>query len=230
MKRLESVERARGGPARIQIYAALRSAIVRGDLSPGAQLSENALSAEMGVSRTPIREALARLRDDRLIEIVPQLGTFVARISDQAVSDAQFIREALECAAVRLTAEIVTEENISELESNLEAQARAVTAEDYDAFYLLDDAFHRDLTTLSGHQTIWSVSERAEPHLNRVRRLTPVVPGYLDELVAQHRTVLTAVADHDADRSEASLRHHHRMVLAQLSQLRRRHPDFFDGV
>ena len=79
----------------------LRDAIVAAQLEPGRQLSENELAALLGVSRTPIREALQRLRDDRLVEIVPQLGTFVTRISENAVADAQFVREALECAAVR---------------------------------------------------------------------------------------------------------------------------------
>ena len=86
LQSLESVRRAAGSPARIQVYAALRQAIVRGELEPGQQISENALAANLGVSRTPVREALARLRDDRLVEIVPQLGTFVSRISPQAVS------------------------------------------------------------------------------------------------------------------------------------------------
>src|ERR671936_1621606 len=97
-------ERRTGVPARTQVYAALRDAIVRAELEPGRRLSENELASWLGVSRTPIREALVRLRDERLVEIVPQLGTFVSRISPQAVADAQFVREALECAAVRAAA------------------------------------------------------------------------------------------------------------------------------
>ena len=77
--------------------------------SPGRQLSENELAAWLGVSRTPVREALARLREEGLVEIVAQLGTFVAPISPRAVTDAQFVREALECAAVRKAAELATD-------------------------------------------------------------------------------------------------------------------------
>ena len=109
--------------ARVQAYAALREAIVRAELAPGRQLSENELASRLGVSRTPIREALVRLRDERLVEIVPQLGTFVTRISGQAVGDAQFIREALECACVRRAAELATEDDVAALEDNLRAQA-----------------------------------------------------------------------------------------------------------
>src|SRR5918912_1906760 len=85
-----------GVPVRTQVSATLRDAIIRAELAPGRKLSENELANWLGVSRTPIREALVRLRDERLVAIVPQLGTYVSRISPQAVSDAHFIREALE--------------------------------------------------------------------------------------------------------------------------------------
>src|SRR3954465_11416261 len=111
--------------ARDQVYDRLRASIVTAELEPGRQLSENELAGRLGVSRTPVREALVRLRDDRLVEIVPQLGTFVAPISDRAVGDAQFVREALECAALRAAAPRVTAEDLDALEQNLAAQERA---------------------------------------------------------------------------------------------------------
>src|SRR5215212_7338843 len=97
-------ERSRRGPARAHVYATLRDAIVAAQLEPGRQVSENEIAALLGVSRTPVREALQRLREERLVAIVPQLGTFVTHISETAVSDAQFVREALECSAIRSTA------------------------------------------------------------------------------------------------------------------------------
>src|SRR4051794_32801525 len=96
-------ERSRRGPARAQAYTALRDAIVSAQLAPGRQISENELASLLGVSRTPIREALQRLSEERLVAIVPQLGTFVTHISEAGLSDAQFVREALECAAIRGT-------------------------------------------------------------------------------------------------------------------------------
>jgi DNA-binding transcriptional regulator YhcF (GntR family) len=126
-------ERRTGVPARTQVYAALRDAIIRAELEPGRRLSENELAARFGVSRTPIREALVRLRDERLVAIVPQYGTFVSQISPQAVSDAQFLREALECAAIREAATLATEDDIALLEENLRAQERAEERGDFDA-------------------------------------------------------------------------------------------------
>jgi DNA-binding FadR family transcriptional regulator len=86
MERLDRLTRGEHSTvsARVQVYAALREAIVRAELEPGRQLSENELAGRLGVSRTPVREALVRLRDERLVEIVPQLGTFVTRISARA--------------------------------------------------------------------------------------------------------------------------------------------------
>jgi DNA-binding GntR family transcriptional regulator len=225
---LESVRRSTGAPPRIQAYATLRAAIVRGELAPGLKLSENALAAELGVSRTPVREALARLREDRLVDVVPQLGTFVSRIDPAAVRDAQFIREALECAAVRRAAEVAGDDDVARLEENLQAQERAAGQGDLDSFYVLDDAFHRALCDLSGHAAVWAVSERAKSHLNRVRRLSLGEPDYLSAMIAEHRSVLAAIWEHDSERAEEALRHHLRMVLRELPRLREREPDFFE--
>jgi DNA-binding GntR family transcriptional regulator len=169
-----------------------------------------------------------RLRDERLVEIVPQLGTFVTRISTPAVADAQFIREALECACVRRAAELATEDDVAALEDNIRAQEHARDADDFDAFYLLDDTFHQSLCDMSEHRAVWPVSQRARGHLNRVRRLSMPVPSYLAEMIEQHRRVVSAVADHDCDGAEALLRDHLRNVLQEVPRIRAQHPGFFE--
>lgn len=229
MQALSKLRRDGRSPAPVQAYEALRDAIVRVDLSPGQQLSENELATQLGVSRTPVREALARLRDERLVLVVPQLGTFVARISPAAVGDAQFIREALECAAVRLAAENASAADLAVLEENLIGQERARADADLDSFYHLDDAFHRALCDLSRHQAVWAISQRAKSHLNRVRRLSLTVPSYLPEMIDEHRRVLSAVAERDPDAAELALRYHLRQVLRELPTIRSEHPDFFEA-
>ncbi len=226
---LDRYQRDRGSSTRVQVYAALRDAIVRGELQPGQQLSENSLAARIGVSRTPIREAIGRLREDRLVETVPQLGTFVARVNPTAISDAQFIREALECAAIRLSATVAKEQDIAELEENLHQQERAREAGDLDSFYLLDDSFHHALCDLSGHRSVWIVSERAKAHLNRIRRLSLGMPDYMKVMFSEHRLVLDAVAANDADLAEDLLRSHLRAVLREVPRMRAEHPDYFEG-
>jgi GntR family transcriptional regulator, rspAB operon transcriptional repressor len=215
-------------PTRVQAYAVLREAIVSMRLEPGALLSENELARRLGVSRTPVREALIRLRDERLVRIVPQRGTFVAPISLGAVADAQFVREALECAAVRLAAERATEDGIAGLWANLDAQRRAQDRGDYEAFWLLDEGLHAGLCDLSGHGIASSLARRARGHLDRVRRLSLPRSSYLEEMTSEHERVVTAVAEGDPDGAEAALRLHLRMVLSELSRLRTENPELFE--
>ena len=212
----------------VQIYRHLRRQIVAGDYVPLQPLSENELAARFGVSRTPIREALGKLEEERLVSILPQYGTFVAPILTDRVFSDQFVREALECAAIRLATERAREEDLAELQANLAAQDRAQAGGDADAFDRLDDALHRRLCELSGREIAWQLSRRANGHLDRVRRLSLPEPGYLGEMVTEHRQVVAAVADRDPDHAEATLRHHLRMVLSSLPHIREVHPDYFE--
>jgi DNA-binding GntR family transcriptional regulator len=225
---LPVAERSRRGPARAHVYTALRDAIVSGQLEPGRQISENELAARLGVSRTPIREALQRLREERLVAVVPQYGTFVTHISESGVSDAQFVREALECAAIRGTALRARDQDLGALEAIIRRQDAAREANDSDSFYVLDDELHQLLCDLSGHDIAWSLSQRAKGHLNRIRRLSMPEPGYMMEMIGEHRAVVAAVAAHDPDQAEQALRHHLRMVLSTLPAIREQHPDYFE--
>lgn len=222
-------ERGRPGEStRDRVYASLRDAITAAQLEPGRRLSENELAGELGVSRTPIREALALLREERLVAIVPQLGTFVTLISPRAVEDAAFVREALECASVRLAALRVGDEQLEDLEANIEMQERAVARGDAARFDRLDHALHRLLSVASGRPIAWALAQRANGQLDRVRRLSLPDPGFLADMLGEHRDVVAAVAAHDPDAAEAAMRHHVRMVTSLLGAIRRAHPEYFD--
>jgi DNA-binding GntR family transcriptional regulator len=226
--RISRPERTRG-PIPEQALAVLRDAIERGELEPGRQLSENELAERLGVSRTPVREALIRLSDDRLVEIVPQHGTFVSRISEGAVYDAQFVREALECAAVRLAAATADRADVDALDGLILRQREIRDGDEYDHFYVLDDEFHSAICEMSGHGIAWSLAQRANGHLNRVRHLSLTQPRYLTEMVAEHELVVEAIRRNDPDAAEAALRHHLKMVVAGLPTLRSEHPDYFEA-
>lgn len=225
--RISLTDRALGVPARDQAYVALRDAIVCAELEPGRRLSENELAERLGVSRTPVREALARLRDEGLVSIVPQLGTFVTLIEPAAVADAHFVREALECNAIRLATGRAGDPELAALQENLDAQERVAGADDPEAFDHLDDALHRFLCDLSGRDIAWHLSQRARGQLDRVRRLSLPQPGYRGLMLEEHREVVAAVAAHDADAAERALRHHLRMVLSHVPEIQRAHPEYF---
>jgi GntR family transcriptional regulator, rspAB operon transcriptional repressor len=93
---------------------------------------------------------------------------------------------------------------------------------------VLDDELHHLLCDLSGHEIAWSLSQRAKGHLNRIRRLSMPEPGYMMEMIGEHRAVVAAVAAHDPDEAEQTLRHHLRMVLSTLPAIREQHPDYFE--
>ncbi|MBN8866521.1 MAG: GntR family transcriptional regulator [Solirubrobacterales bacterium] len=217
-----------GGNTGDRVYAILREAIVTAELEPGRQLSENELAELLGVSRTPVRGALARLREDRLVAIVPQLGSFVTLISRSGVEDAAFVREALECAAIRLAAERITESGLEEIQANLAAQERAERELDVESFDLLDETLHRIICQQAGHEVAWALSRRANGHLDRVRRLSLPDSSYLTEMVSEHKSLVAAVAEGDPDRAETELRRHLRMVLSSVDQIRVRHPEYFE--
>jgi DNA-binding GntR family transcriptional regulator len=210
------------------VYAALHEAIVSTELEPGRQISENEIADKLGVSRTPVREALARLRDDQLVQIVPQLGTFVSRISVAGVDDAQFLREALECSAVRLAADRADAAAVAHLGVLIQRQEAARDAADASAFFALDDQLHSTLCELSGRPIAWTIVARANGHLNRVRRLSLAEPRYIAEMIEEHKAVVDAVAQRDPDAAEDALRHHLRMVLSDLPTIRHDHPEYFE--
>jgi len=220
-------ERALGISVGDGAYTAVRTAIVTAQLAPGRRLSENELAGLIGVSRTPVREALLRLRDERLVEVVPQLGTFVTYIDEDAVADAHFVRESLEVNALRHAPATIDPAALHAIEDNLDAQERAASAGDDDAFARLDDELHHLLCDLSGRAIAWRLSERARGQLDRVRRLSLPDATYRRQMLAEHRTVVAAITAGDADRAERELRHHLHMVLSSLPDIRRAHPEYF---
>lgn len=225
---LTRISRTNGGRAGLAVYEALREAIVTAELEPGQQVSENEIAEKLGVSRTPVREALARLRDDQLVQIVPQLGTFVSRISVSGVDDAQFLREALECSAVRLAAERADKGDVAELDVLIARQESARDAADANAFYILDDQLHSMLCEMSGRPIAWTIVARANGHLNRVRRLSLADARYIAEMIEEHKAVVEAVGRGEPDAAEDALRHHLRMVLSDLPNIRTNHPEYFE--
>jgi DNA-binding GntR family transcriptional regulator len=220
--------RVSGGSTRRQVQQLLRGLIETAEFPPGLRLSENDLAERLGVSRTPVREALLGLREDRLVDIVPQLGTFVTRITRAALEDAQFIRQSLECAAVSDAAHQADADDIAALRAIVVRQARTRDAGDLDCFYALDDEFHSRLCGIGGRAVAWSISQRASGHLNRVRRLSLPMHDYIAEMVSQHTAVVDAVAEHDAGGAEAALRAHLSRVLTGLGEIAHAHPGYFE--
>ncbi|HWA80450.1 MAG TPA: GntR family transcriptional regulator [Acetobacteraceae bacterium] len=202
-----------------QAHEAVQGMIVRGELAPGARLSELELQARLGIGRTPLREAMLRLAEQGLVTIVPQSGSFVAPIQLDRVEEAQFVREQLECAMIREVAGRIDAAGARALHSNLAAQRQAERDGNAEAFYALDEALHAAFAEMAGRPGVWRLIQQGKLHMDRVRRLSLPMHNQIPRLIAQHEAVLAALEKHDAEGAEAALRQHLREVFTTIRDL-----------
>ncbi|MFK8253865.1 GntR family transcriptional regulator [Ancylobacter terrae] len=206
------------------IYDEIRNDIVILKLPPGTRVSENELGRRFGTSRTPVREALLRLVDEGLVEVWPQRGTFITRISLSAVRRARFVREAMEVAILRRAAE--TGLSPATLQRIEEALADQETARgDPPRFTRADDAFHRAFAEGIDVGSIWSVLEREKAQFDRLRFLSLPNVTPVDTLIAQHRAMLDAVRAGDVAGAERATREHLSEVLKVADELAAKHAE-----
>lgn len=209
-----------------QLLRSLRARIIRAELVPGMRLSEQEVAASYALSRQPVREAFIRLAEEGLVEIRPQRGTFVRKISEAEVMDSRFVREAIEADIVRLAAERSDARLVAELRG-LIARQRDVPDGDATNFMRLDEAFHRTLADAAGKRRAWSILENIKAQMDRVRYLTASeFPKKL--LITQHLAIVDAVESGEADAAETAMRMHLRKVLDDLPAIMAAHPLFFD--
>ncbi|WP_425349305.1 GntR family transcriptional regulator [Consotaella salsifontis] len=208
-----------------QIVRVLRSQIVRAELVPGTRLSEQEIASRYSFSRQPVREAFIKLSEQGLLEIRPQRGSFVRKISQAEVMDARFVREAIETDIVRLVAETADDAFVAELQRQI-AEQRDARAQGTATFFQLDEVFHRTLAEAAGKGRIWSFLEDIKAQMDRVRFLS-TVDFPLDLIIDQHQVIVDAIAAHDPAAAEAAMRTHLRKVLDDLPAIVSAHPGYF---
>ena len=219
-----------------QVYAALREAILTLTLTPGVVLSEQTLAAELGVSRTPVREAILRLTREGLVVVYAQSGTVVSKIDLAQVEEARFVRSALECAAIA-DAGGATEADLRDLEAILARQREFEASKDdsaWSAFFALDQELHRKLTQISGHPLVWDVITAARVHMDRVRRLSMPFSERIPEIttiaqvIQEHERVVSALAAGDLRAAQEAMAFHLSGVTRIAVLLASELPDYFD--
>ena len=212
------------GPVSVSaIHDALRQDIIVLRLTPGARMSENELARRFGTSRTPVREALFRLVDEGLVEVLPQRGTFITRISLRAVRRARFVREALEIAIIRRAAENgLGAAALARLDSIIAEQAAA--RDEPERFTEADDAFHRAFADGIDVGDVWGVLEREKAQFDRLRFLSLPNVTPVATLIEQHQAMLSAVRAGDVSSAERAVRTHLSEVLKVVDALSANHP------
>ena len=213
-------------PVGPQLHAILRERIIRNQLQPGTRISESEFATAFSVSRQPVREAFIKLAEEGLVEVRPQRGTFVSKISQAAVMDARFVREAIEADIVKLLAHSADPALAKELRSQLREQRKAA-ASDPDRFISLDELFHRTLAEAAGKSRAWELVEGLKAQMDRVRYLS-LMSFPMEKLIGQHEAIAARIAAGDAAGSEAALRAHLREILNDLPAIAAAKPGLFD--
>lgn len=210
-----------------KVYQTLREAILSLAYRPGEILRKPEICEALGVSRSPVADAVARLAAEGLVDVIPQAGTFVARFSMEEIREGAFLREAIESAAIERLAEVITDEQLTQLRRNLTVQAALVADGDVPGFYQMDAAMHEMLLSFTGFRKLAQVSETAWLHVNRARQLILPVPGRVQATVEEHRAILAALEARDPEAARRAVRLHLRQLISYLEPLERDRPELF---
>src|SRR3954452_21898994 len=189
-----------------QVYKRVREAILTGEISAGTAMSQVALADELGVSRTPLREALRMLQSERLVDAQANRRVTVKPISATDLEELVVIRVALETEAMRLSVNRLRPEDIAALEGRLAEMAHFAEAKDYERWTLPDHAFHRGLTAPAGERVDALLAQLSD-HFERYRRVH-IARSPKAWLTAGHREILDAVKAGDRARSARRLAEH----------------------
>jgi DNA-binding GntR family transcriptional regulator len=211
-----------------QIHRIIRERIVCTDLLPGVRLSEAELAKHFNVSRQPVREAFIKLADEGLLEIRPQRGTYVRKISVAAVLDARFVREAIEADIAGFVAKEPDAAFLARLEQLITEQRKAMKG-DARAFLKLDHDFHRCLAEVAGKTYAWKIVEDVRAQLDRVRYLS-YFQFPMEEIIDQHVGIVSAITSRDPEQASAAMREHTREILHTLPDIARSRTELFDDA
>ena len=205
----------------------IKDNIIRLQLEPGSMVSENELAAEMGLSRTPVREALIELSKVKIVEIYPQKGSAVTLIDFKLVEESQFMRRTLECAVVELNCAMATEEDIERLRENVKLQAFYIESRGTDAMLLeLDDQFHKMLFDIAQKPHVYTLMRNIAIHFDRVRNITlgDITPY---NVVHAHEKIVEAIANRDTATAHSLMEQHLNQYRGVEKSVCERYPNYF---
>jgi DNA-binding GntR family transcriptional regulator len=218
-------ERGRGGA--LYVFETLREEIIALKLAPGAVLSRQALQERFGLSSTPIRDALIRLQEERLVQVFPQHATVVSPIDIGRARQAQFLRRSVELEVVRTLATKPDPDVIGKLRSLIRQQTAFADLGEYEAFTGADLAFHRARYDAANVADLWHFVRRKCGHIERLRRLHLPVEGKIREILRAHTAIVDAIAAGEPDEAQLCLRDHLSRSLDFVDKLKASHPAYF---
>lgn len=204
----------------------IRENIISLKLRPGASVSENELAKELGISRTPVREALQELQKNNLIEVYPQRGSVIAHINFDIVDEMVFLRKVLEKAIVEELCTLHTEEDIDQLEKNVQLQEFYLHNKLPEKIFELDNEFHRSLFVMCNKERIYNLMEGTQGHFDRIRALSMYSVKDI-KIVEDHKSIVNAIRLKDKElAANLIIKHLSRYKLDQ-EEIMRNYPDYF---
>lgn len=216
-KRLAPIKLDNYQPLREVVCETLRDAIRNGVLKPGERLMEIQLADELGVSRTPVREAIRKLELEGYVIMMPRRGTYVANYSIRDINEVFEIRTSLESLASGLAAERITEEELERLQRLLVTIGEHIEEGDMDKIVAADMEFHDILYQASRNSRLVGIIVNLRDQLTRFRTISMGVEGRLRETLAEHRRMVDAIAQGDVKEAVEAAEYH--MEKAEQSLL-----------
>lgn len=210
-----------------RVYLSLRDAILTLEFRPGAVIRKSSISQQLGVSRQPVSEAIARLSAEGLVDVIPQSATRVSRFSLADLRESSFLREAVELAAVEKVAEHRSEEQLAQLTRTLRLQELLLADGDSAGFYQTDEDFHALLMELTGFPGVVSTAAAVSIPLKRARLAILPEAGRPAEVIAEHRAIVEAIRNRDVEAARTAMRLHLGQLMSRIEPLERERPDLF---
>ncbi|MBO8138102.1 MAG: GntR family transcriptional regulator [Desulfotomaculum sp.] len=186
-------------PLREIVFETLRDAIINGKLKPGERLMEIQLAEEMGVSRTPVREAIRKLELEGLVVMVPRKGAYVAGISMKDIVDVFEVRAALDALAARLAAERITDDELDQLEKSIVSIHEVSDGKNIEEVVARDTGFHEIIYKASRNEKLIQIITHLKEQLQRFRATSLALPGRTKEAVEEHKQIVEALSERDAE-------------------------------
>lgn len=186
-------------PLREVVCETLRTAIVNGILKPGERLMEIQLAEELGVSRTPVREAIRKLELEGFVVMIPRRGTYVADLSIKDINEVYEVRTSLDVLAAGLAAERITEDELEQMERLLVQIGEYIDNNDMDKIVEADSLFHDILYRASRNDRLVGIINNLREQLTRFRSMSMSYPGRLKNTLEEHSRLVEAIAQRDPE-------------------------------
>ena len=193
---------------------------------PGALLSENELSKELGISRTPLREALLELNRSGVVETLPQKGNFVSLIDPDLIEEARFVREVLDLAVIEIACQTATEEDLMNLEANVKMQEFYLEKDMPDKVMELDDEFHRMIYKAANKERTYGMKTNMMVHFDRARALCMATVKD-NKVVKDHRRIFEAIQAKDTKLALELTRKHLSRYEVDKEEIEKKYPEYF---